>query len=248
MTDGTIHGKLSFASGDESALYARAAEYAHEETTSRQPLSRRRVEAGACTLKRSVDVIGALVGIALFGPLMLVIAALLLTTEKGGALFAHKRIGRGGKPFRCLKFRTMVPDAQERLARLLETDAEARAEWARDQKLRNDPRVTRLGAFLRRTSLDELPQFFNVLKGDMSLVGPRPIVADEIARYGDRFALYAKCRPGITGIWQVSGRNDTSYAYRVRLDAHYALNQTLPLDVAIMLKTFGVVVSGDGAS
>jgi Undecaprenyl-phosphate galactose phosphotransferase WbaP len=240
--------KLSLASGDEAAMrdlpgqdFPRSDASVHRLETQRGALT------VADATKRVVDICGAIVGILLFGPLMATIAILIIATENGEPLFAHERVGRNGRRFRCLKFRTMAPDAQQRLAALLESDAAARAEWARDQKLRNDPRVTPLGAFLRRTSLDELPQFFNVLRGDMSLVGPRPIVVAEIERYGDRFALYAKCRPGITGIWQVSGRNDISYDYRVRLDAYYALNQRLSLDILIMLKTFGVVISGDGA-
>lgn len=240
--------KLSFASGDEAAMrdipgrdFPRSDAGVH-----RLEVQRRAVTIADAT-KRAIDICGAIVGILLFGPLMAGVTILIIATENGVPIFAHERIGRNAKRFRCFKFRTMAPDAQQRLAALLESDSAARAEWARDQKLRNDPRITPLGAFLRRTSLDELPQFFNVLRGDMSLVGPRPIVAAEIERYGDRFALYAKCRPGITGIWQVSGRNDTSYDYRVRLDAYYAMNQRLSLDILIMLKTFGVVISGDGA-
>lgn len=201
---------------------------------------------GPKPLKRAIDVFGAIVGIFFFGPLMLVIAA-LVKWHGGDAIFSHERIGRSGKPFRCLKFRTMVPDADAKLVALLEADPKARLEWVRDQKLRHDPRITRLGAFLRKTSLDELPQFFNVLKGDMSLVGPRPITAEEIKRYGDRFSLYAKCRPGITGIWQVSGRNDTSYPTRVALDAYYTVNQSILFDAVILLRTFGVITSRNGA-
>ena len=197
-------------------------------------------------LKRALDIAGAVAGIVLFGPLMLVIAA-LVAANGGKVLFAHKRIGRGGRTFRCLKFRTMVPDAQTRLSALLASDPEARAEWERDHKLRRDPRTTAFGAFLRTTRLDELPQFFNVLKGDMSLVGPRPIATDEIKKYGDKFALYTKCRPGITGAWRVSGRNDVSYETRVALDAHYSLNQSLRYDFIILMQTFGVVLAKTGA-
>lgn len=247
MTNG-VQRNFRLASGNEAAIHVLSSSgFSRGETRAGLSPAMRSSAASADIMKRAVDVCGAIVGIILFGPLMALIAIILITTERGGAIFAHERIGRGGKPFRCLKFRTMAPDAQQRLTALLDADPKARAEWERDQKLRNDPRITPLGAFLRRTSLDELPQFFNVLRGEMSLVGPRPIVADEIRRYGDRFALYARCRPGITGIWQVSGRNDTSYAFRVRLDAYYAANQKLSLDIQIMLKTFGVVISGDGA-
>lgn len=177
---------------------------------------------------------------------MLIIAA-LVKREGGDALFSHERIGRNGKPFRCLKFRTMVPDAKERLEALLASDPEARAEWERDHKLTNDPRITRLGAFLRKTSLDELPQFFNVLKGEMSLVGPRPITAEECKKYGESYDLYIRFRPGITGIWQVSGRNNISYPARVALDSQYALNQSIYFDFVILLRTFGVIATGVGA-
>lgn len=197
-------------------------------------------------LKRAIDIAGAITGIVLFGPLMLIVAA-LIKREGGDAIFAHERLGRNGAAFKCLKFRTMVPDAKERLAALLASDPEARAEWERDHKLCRDPRITPLGAFLRKTSLDELPQFFNVLRGEMSLVGPRPITAAEREKYGENFALYARCRPGVTGIWQVSGRNNISYPARVALDSQYALNQSVMLDTAIMLKTFGVIASGAGS-
>lgn len=238
MTKSRFRPELSLAAGD-GALYAEAAR-------ERAVGPARARNAAAELAKRGVDIVGALAGLFLFGPLMLIVAA-LASLDGASPIFAHRRIGRDGRPFLCLKFRTMAPDAPQRLAALLETDPRARAEWDRDQKLRNDPRVTPVGAFLRRTSLDELPQFINVLKGDMSLVGPRPIVSDEIPRYGDRFALYASCRPGITGIWQVSGRNNTSYEHRVALDAHYAAHRSLKLDASIMLRTFGVVLSGDGA-
>lgn len=197
-------------------------------------------------VKRAVDILGAVAGIVLFGPLMLIIAA-LVKREGGDAIFAHERLGRNGQPFLCLKFRTMVPDAKERLAALLASDPCARAEWERDHKLTNDPRITALGAFLRKTSLDELPQFFNVLRGEMSLVGPRPITAAEREKYGDDFSSYAQCRPGITGIWQVSGRNNISYAARVALDVQYAVNQSIMLDAAILFRTFGVMASGSNS-
>lgn len=152
-------------------------------------------------------------------------------------VFAHERVGLGGRRFRCFKFRTMHTDASERLDELLASDLVAREEWARDFKLRNDPRVTQLGAFLRRTSLDELPQLFNVLKGDMCLVGPRPIVEKELAMYGRYARYYLSIRPGMTGLWQVSGRNDTSYRRRVALDCAYVKSQCFLLDLRIILRT-----------
>jgi lipopolysaccharide/colanic/teichoic acid biosynthesis glycosyltransferase len=149
--------------------------------------------------------------------------------------------------FSCLKFRTMVPNADQVLRDLLEEDSDLRAEWIRDHKLRNDPRVTRLGRFLRRTSLDELPQLVNVLRGEMSLVGPRPVVREELLRYGRNVGTYLAAKPGITGLWQVTGRNDTDYRRRVVLDTYYVRNQNLLLDLYILAKTTGVVLGGSGA-
>ncbi|WP_353225855.1 sugar transferase [Salinisphaera hydrothermalis] len=155
--------------------------------------------------------------------------------------FAHERIGRAGRRFRCLKFRSMYPDAEARLQRLLAHDPCARAEWAENFKLKNDPRVTRFGAVLRRSSLDELPQLFNVLAGHMCLVGPRPIIKDELVRYGRYARFYLSTRPGMTGLWQVSGRSDTSYRRRVALDCAYVRSQSLGLDLKILFKTIVVV-------
>jgi lipopolysaccharide/colanic/teichoic acid biosynthesis glycosyltransferase len=183
--------------------------------------------------KRLLDLIGA--------------TAILLRLDGGRAFYVQRRIGRGGIAFSCLKFRTMVPDADAALGALLERDPAAAAEWLDRFKLKDDPRVTALGRFLRATSLDELPQLFNILRGEMSLVGPRPIVEDEIQRYGEEIALYCQVRPGLTGLWQVSGRNDLAYAERVRLDAAYVGGWTLRGDVAILLKTVPVVIRGAGA-
>jgi exopolysaccharide production protein ExoY len=197
-------------------------------------------------LKRVMDLVLAVLIILALSPVLLLIAY-LARRDGGPALFAHSRVGRNGEAFRCLKFRTMVPNADRVLARLLAEDAEARAEWETDFKLRNDPRITRIGGFLRKTSLDELPQLFNVLKGEMSLVGPRPIVRDEVCRYGAAFHHYARCRPGITGAWQVSGRNDVSYGARVRLDQNYARYWSVGTDCAVLWKTIFVVIARRGA-
>jgi len=186
--------------------------------------------------KRVFDVTASVALLALLSPVMLTIAV-MARRDGGPAMFAHRRIGAGGESFKCWKFRTMVPDAQDALHKLLESDAAAREEWERDYKLRNDPRVTKLGRFLRTTSLDELPQLFNVLAGNMSLVGPRPIVSDEIPRYGAAFHDYARCRPGITGVWQVSGRNAVDYRHRVMMDQDYARNWSLAADVMVLLRT-----------
>jgi exopolysaccharide production protein ExoY len=167
--------------------------------------------------------------------------------DGGPVVFAHRRIGRDGRHFRCLKFRSMAVDAEERLAELLARDPQARDEWERDHKLRNDPRVTKLGAFLRKSSLDELPQLVNVLKGEMSLVGPRPIVDAEAPKYGRRFRHYCAVKPGITGLWQVSGRNDTSYRARVAMDCVYAARRNALLDARIMLATIPAVLLSRGS-
>ena len=149
--------------------------------------------------------------------------------------------------FGCLKFRTMVPDADGVLRRLLEVDPRARAEWERDFKLKDDPRITPIGDFLRRTSLDELPQLWNVLKGEMSLVGPRPIIEEEVERYGDQVGYYLETRPGITGLWQISGRNSIGYDDRVALDSWYVRNWSIWYDLVILVKTIAVVLRGKGA-
>lgn len=163
-------------------------------------------------------------------------------------MFFQDRVGKKGKGFKCYKFRTMYRDAGERLQELLESNEEARTEWGKFWKLRDDPRITRVGRFLRRTSLDELPQIFNVLKGDMSLVGPRPVTRDEIDKYyKDTAELCFSVTPGITGLWQVSGRSNTSYEYRIALDSWYVRNWNLWLDIIILFKTVNVVLRGDGA-
>jgi exopolysaccharide production protein ExoY len=185
--------------------------------------------------------------ILLFAPLMMFIAWHIWRVDGAPIIYAHYRLGRHGKLFRCLKFRSMVRNADAVLQRLLEHDKSAHAEWIRDQKLSNDPRITPIGRLLRRTSLDELPQLFNVLLGDMSLVGPRPIVVPELARYGAVKGHYLSVKPGMTGLWQVSGRNNTSYTRRVLLDRHYIEHQSLFLDFFILLKTVQVVLSGSGA-
>lgn len=196
--------------------------------------------------KRLVDVIGAIVLGLVFSPLIIVIV-FLMRQSGGSVIYRHRRVGRGGRMFSCLKFRTMVPNADQVLRELLQNNADLQAEWVRDHKLRNDPRVTSLGRFLRRTSLDELPQLLNVLRGEMSLVGPRPVVREELLRYGRNVGTYLAAKPGITGLWQVTGRNDTNYRRRVVLDTYYVRNQNLLLDLYILAKTTGVVLGGSGA-
>lgn len=189
----------------------------------------------------------ALLLLLLLSPVMLVVMWMIWRTDGAPVFFGHHRVGQGGKLFRCLKFRTMRRDAELVLAKLLVDDAQARAEWERDQKLTNDPRITPIGRFLRKTSLDELPQLINVLRGDMRLVGPRPVTPPELMRYDAVRWHYLSVRPGITGLWQVSGRNSTTYAERVTLDRRYVENASLLLDMKILLRTVVVVVTGHGA-
>ena len=196
--------------------------------------------------KRVLDVVGAIVLAIVFSPLIFAIIVLMRRNE-GSIIYKHRRIGRHGLAFECLKFRTMVPNAEQVLRELLESDPAIKAEWVRDHKLRCDPRVTRIGRFLRRTSLDELPQLWNVMRGEMSLVGPRPVVREELLRYGRNVRAYLSAKPGITGLWQVKGRNDTDYRRRVVLDTYYVRNQNLLLDLYILLKTTRVVLGGSGA-
>lgn len=193
------------------------------------------------------DKLFAAAALVTVAPVMLVIALVLRATDPGPVFYAHRRIGRNGRSFKCYKFRTMYMDGDARLARIFEIDPIARADWAAAQKLENDPRVHPVGDFLRKSSLDELPQFWNVLKGDMSIVGPRPIVTAEIERYGAAFADYCAVRPGVTGPWQVGGRNDTGYRERVALDSDYVRNATFLTDINIVLKTVGVVLRRRGA-
>lgn len=198
-------------------------------------------------LKRTIDLAGALLGLLACSWLLLLIAAAVALTSRGPVFFGQRRLGQGGRPFTAWKFRTMVRDAEARLQAYLAEHPEARAEWELTQKLKHDPRVTRLGALLRRTSLDELPQLWNIVRGEMSLVGPRPIVEAEVPRYGACFPLYCQVRPGLSGLWQVSGRNETSYDERVALDAYYVRNWSVWLDLVIIAKTLLVVLRGRGA-
>jgi exopolysaccharide production protein ExoY len=199
------------------------------------------------TPKRIVDIALALFGIVLLAPLLIICCALTISSSSGPALFRHRRVGFDGKHFDCLKFRTMVEDAPQRLEKLLRSDPLAAAEWAENRKLRHDPRVTAIGAIMRKSSLDELPQLFNVLKGDMSIVGPRPVTEEELERYNSAIDAYLACRPGITGLWQVSGRSSTSYEQRVALDLYYANNWSLALDAKIMVVTVPSLLVADSA-
>jgi Undecaprenyl-phosphate galactose phosphotransferase WbaP len=198
-------------------------------------------------LKRLLDVVLVVLGSFFGAPLMGLIALLIRLDSRGPVFYGHQRIGRGGREIKVWKFRTMVDGADQALDDYLELNPQAREEWETTHKLKDDPRITRMGRFLRKTSLDELPQIWNVLKGEMSLVGPRPIVQEEIRHYQHCYKLYSRVRPGLTGLWQVSGRNNTDYDFRVRLDEYYVRNWSVWLDIYILLRTVWVVLKGDGA-
>ncbi|MDZ4802829.1 MAG: sugar transferase [Bryobacteraceae bacterium] len=198
-------------------------------------------------IKRAMDVVFAVIALVVAAPLFMAIALALVLESGRPILFRQERVGRGNTRFFILKFRSMVADADAVLARYLESDVEAWREWETTRKLRNDPRVTRVGRFLRRTSLDELPQLWNVLRGEMSMAGPRPITETEIRRYGAAFPFYQLIRPGLTGLWQVSGRNDTTYRRRVELDVQYVRRWSPWLDVTLLFRTARVVFVGKGA-
>lgn len=197
-------------------------------------------------IKRCFDIAVSACILLLISPIMLILA-LLVMRDGGSPIYGHTRMGQDGRAFKCLKFRSMIKNSQEVLNQLLASDPEARAEWDKDFKLKNDPRITRVGNFLRKSSLDELPQLFNVLRGDMSLVGPRPVIDEELERYGENKEYYLMAKPGMTGLWQVSGRNNVDYETRVYFDAWYVKNWSLWNDIAIMFKTINVVLKRDGA-
>lgn len=196
--------------------------------------------------KRVIDVAGALALTIVFSP-VIAIVALALARQGGPVLFTHTRVGRDGRRFQVYKFRSMVSNADQVLEELLASSPEHAEMWAREHKLKDDPRITRVGHFLRKTSLDELPQILNVLRGEMSLVGPRPIVDAELPKYGRAARHYLASKPGITGLWQVSGRNDIDYSRRVALDRHYVENASVLMDLGILLRTVWVVLARRGA-
>ncbi|MEB3167552.1 MAG: sugar transferase [Cyanobium sp.] len=193
-------------------------------------------------VKRGGDIAFSLAVLSLGAPIFLVLAALVKATSRGPVFYVQQRVGRDYRRFGCIKFRTMRPDADQVLSKILAESPELEAEFINDFKLKDDPRITRIGKFLRRSSLDELPQFLNVLRGEMSVVGPRPIVDKELPRYGARMDEVLAVRPGLTGLWQVSGRNNLSYLKRVRLDVHYARQRNLFLDLKIIARTIGVIL------
>jgi undecaprenyl-phosphate galactose phosphotransferase len=197
--------------------------------------------------KRILDALLATLVFLLFLPAFLILPLLIKLTSRGPVFYRHDRLGKDGRPIRILKFRSMYQDADLRLQNLLNSNPQTAKEWKENFKLTRDPRVTPLGRFLRKTSLDELPQIFNVFTGDMALIGPRPIVAEEVRYYGDSYRVFSSVRPGITGLWQVSGRSETDYAKRIALDAYYALNWSPWLDFWILRRTVSAVLSMRGA-
>jgi len=201
----------------------------------------------ALFFKRILDIVVAVLLLLPAIPFAVMIALAIVLDSPGPVFFAHTRIGKGNRTFRLWKFRTMVRDADQVLDKYLRERPDLRAEWLKTHKLKEDPRVTRVGRLLRRSSLDELPQLISVLRGEMSMVGPRPIVAEEIPKYGSVFELYLQVLPGLTGLWQASGRTDTSYGSRTALDLKYLRERTLWLDIKVLLKTIRVVLLGHGA-
>jgi len=197
-------------------------------------------------LKRAMDVSIASLALIWFSPLFLLVALLIKLTDKGPILYRHMRVGHGAQLFPCLKFRTMVLNSDEVLRRHLAAHPEAAREWAATRKLKDDPRITSVGAVLRKLSLDELPQLINIVRGEMSIVGPRPVVLDELALYGQDVGYYLRSRPGLTGAWQINGRNDVSYGERVAFDRDYVEHWSLWTDVVIMAKTVPAVIVAKG--
>lgn len=197
--------------------------------------------------KRTLDLFLLLISAPLTIPVTLIVAVLVKLTSRGPVFYGHKRIGKNGKEFKCWKFRSMVVDADKQLEKILAENPAMRAEWEKDRKFTNDPRVTRLGKILRKTSLDEIPQFFNILTGEMSFVGPRPVTTPELTKYGDKVNFILSVTPGLSGMWQISGRSDTGYEERITLDAYYIHNWTIWLDLWILIKTVYVVLKGKGA-
>ncbi|MBP2444324.1 sugar transferase [Rhizobium leguminosarum] len=210
-------------------------------------LNASRPRAAGRSAKRALDLLMAITALILLSPLLLIVALIVKVSDRGPVFYSHTRIGFGGAPFGCLKFRTMKTDASAQLAELLENNPIARTEWEATHKLKDDPRITAVGDILRRSSIDELPQLFNVLRGEMSLVGPRPITVEELPRYGEHIWAYMAVRPGLTGHWQTSGRNDVSYEHRVSLDVHYLDNWSLGRDLIIIAKTIPALFSQRGS-
>ena len=231
----------------DSALQGTTLALGRSKSEARSPAASHSRNTAQQAVIRVLDVTIALAAIAFLAPLLLLLAILVFAWDPGPVLFSHRRIGKHGVPFFCLKFRSMAIDSEARLRDLLQRDPVARAEWERDQKLRNDPRIIGIGGFLRKWSLDELPQLFNVLRGEMSLVGPRPIVLAEVARYGRYFDHYCAMKPGITGLWQICGRSDVSYRRRVALDVKLSKILCVKTYMKILIATPLALATAKGA-
>ena len=198
--------------------------------------------------KRPFDIGFSIFAIGVSLPITIPIIIAIKLTDGGSIIYGHERVGKDGKKFKVLKFRSMYMDADKKLKEILKNDPKAKEEWEKTFKLKNDPRITPIGKFLRKTSLDELPQFINVLKGEMSVVGPRPVVEEELIKsYKDKAKMYKSVKPGVTGYWQVEGRSDTYYDERIKMDEYYVNNQSFLLDLKIILKTIQVMVTSKGA-
>ncbi|OWV76394.1 exopolysaccharide biosynthesis protein [Rhizobium sp. R339] len=206
-----------------------------------------RPRAAGKSSKRAIDLLIAVTALVLLSPLLLIIAVIVKLSDRGPVFYSHTRIGAGGAAFGCLKFRTMKTGASAQLAELLQNNPAARIEWETTRKLKDDPRITAVGDILRRSSIDELPQLINIVRGEMSLVGPRPVTAEELPRYGEHVWAYMAVRPGLTGQWQTSGRNDVSYEHRISLDVHYINNWSLARDFVIIAKTIPALFSQRGS-
>lgn len=240
--------KIKFDPGFENAQHVSANEDGHLQVLSHSSV--RQLTEGRASydaLKYALDLLLACLGLVFLSPLLLMTTITLLIVQGRPIFISRPRIGKNGVPFPCIKFRTMVTDGDAVLERHLQACPEALAEWAATRKLKNDPRVTPLGAVLRKSSIDELPQLVNIIRGEMSIVGPRPIVPNEIALYGVHFMDYKQVRPGLTGLWQVSGRSQTSYSQRVALDVRYVEERSLMYDFAIIAKTIPAVLMADGS-
>ncbi len=204
-------------------------------------------KASLSTAKRILDLSIAIPALFFLSPLMLMVGLLIRLQDGGPVFFVQDRRGFGGVSFACMKFRTMRTDAEDLLGSMLATDPEMAAEWRAAQKLRKDPRITKMGYFLRKTSIDELPQLLNIIRGEMSVVGPRPIVDDEVRRYGEHIKSYDSIRPGVTGLWQINGRNDTTYEERVDMDVQYAENVSVISDIVILIRSVPAILMRRGA-
>jgi exopolysaccharide production protein ExoY len=248
MSFSELHEAPPSAALQSTAMPVDALAVAHVEGVAMEESTQVGLSLAERALKRVFDLLSIVVILALFWWVIIGVAIAVRLTSSGPVIYGHKRVGRHGREFKCYKFRSMVSNSDQVLSHLLAHDAEARAEWERDFKLKNDPRITRVGKFIRKTSIDEFPQLWNVLANDMSIVGPRPVVLKELNQYyGTTRAHYESVKPGLTGLWQVSGRNDMEYEERVALDKSYVLSWGVFTDFMIVMRTVGVIFGRKGA-